>query len=94
MTRKPRSIPFTSETAGLPAWLFPAGFWVAVALLALALLLPDVSGWAVAWVMLVPVLAALWAAASAWKADRRLSLAALTALLGLAVVYVVKGLLA
>ena len=94
MTQQPTPIPPASETAGLPSWLFPAGFWVAVALLALALLLPGLSGWAVAWVMLVPVLAALWVAASAWKADRRLSLAALTALLGLAVVYVVKGLLA
>jgi hypothetical protein len=93
MTTKPRNIPFTSETAGLPSWLFPAGFWVAVAALAVAVLFPRLALWAVGWVMLVPVLAAVWVAAAAWKLDRRLSVAALTALAGLAAVFVVKGLL-
>ena len=97
MTDKPKNIPFTqqaSETAGLPSWLFPAGFWVAVAALALTLLLPKLALWAVGWVMLVPVLAALWVALAALKTDRRLSVAALVALAGLAVVFFVKGLLA
>ncbi len=50
--------------------------------------------WAVGWVMLVPVLAAVWVAVAAWRRDRRLSVAALVALLGLAVVFFVKNLLA
>jgi hypothetical protein len=85
------NLPFTSETAGLPSWLFPAGFWVAVVALALAVLFPGLALLAVAWVMLVPVLAALWVAASAWKLDRRLSVAALVALIGLAVVFLAKN---
>ncbi|ULH16465.1 hypothetical protein MF271_07760 [Deinococcus sp. KNUC1210] len=92
----PPNIPFTpapSETAGLPAWLFPAGFWVAVALLAVTLLFPALAQWAVAWVMVVPVLAALWVAVSAWRRDRRLSVAAVIAVAGLGVVFLVKGLL-
>lgn len=82
-----------AELAGLPAWLFPAGFWVAVAVLALALLLPGLAVYAVGWVMLVPVLAAVWVAVAAWRPDRRLSLAALVALAGLALVFVLKGLI-
>ena len=92
----PPNIPFTpapSETAGLPSWLFPAGFWVAVALLAVTLLFPALALWAVAWVMVVPVLAAVWVAASAWRRDRRLSVAAVVAVAGLGVVFLVKGLL-
>ena len=88
------NIPFSSERAGLPSWLFPAGFWAAVALLALAVLVPRFAFLAVAWVMLVPVLAALWVGFAAWKRDRRLSLAALIALTGLGVVFFVRGLLA
>lgn len=96
MTDKPKNIPFSnaSENAGLPSWLFPAGFWVAVGVLAVAVLVPKLALWAVAWVMLVPVLAAVWVAAAAWKLDQRLSVAALVALAGLAVVFLVKGLLA
>ncbi len=94
MTEKPRNIPFTpqsSEQAGLPAWLFPAGFWVAVVALALAVLFPRLALWAVGWVMLVPVLAALWVMVAAWKPDRRLSGAALVALIGLAVVFLARS---
>jgi hypothetical protein len=95
VTDKARAnIPFSSEQAGLPSWLFPAGFWVAVAALALAVLFPRLALLAVAWVMLVPVLAALWVMVAAWKRDRRLSVAALIALAGLVVVFFVKGLLA
>ncbi|MGY2894088.1 hypothetical protein [Deinococcus sp. UYEF24] len=98
MTNKPDNIPFTpaqnGETANLPSWLFPAGFWIAVVALALTLLLPRFALWAVGWVMLVPVLAALWVAVAALKTDRRLSVAALVALVGLVIVFFAKGLLA
>lgn len=80
-----------SELAGLPAWLYPAGFWLAVALLAVGVLFPDYAFVGVACVALVPVLAAVWVAFGSWKFDRRLSLAALAALAGLGLVVVVKG---
>ncbi|MFC4452646.1 hypothetical protein [Deinococcus sonorensis] len=83
-----------SEQAGLPAWLFPAGFWVAVVLLAITLLVPAFARYAVSWVMLVPVLAALYVMLSGWRHDRRLSVAALIALAGLVVVFLVKNALA
>ncbi|MFC3835346.1 MULTISPECIES: hypothetical protein [Deinococcus] len=78
------------ELAGLPHWLYPAGFWVGVALLAVGVLLPDVSVVGVVWVAAVPVLAALWVAVAGWRLDRRLSVAALLALGGLVLVVVVK----
>lgn len=81
----------TPETAGLPAWLYPAGFWVAVALLAVGVLFPGLAVWGVAWVGLVPVLAALWVAVTGWRTDKRLSLAALLALAGLGAVVLVRG---
>lgn len=80
----------TPELAGLPAWLYPLGFWVAVVVLAVGVLFPDLAGAGVVWVAAVPVLAALWVAIAAWRVDRRLSLAALAALAGLAVVVVVR----
>ncbi|UBV41779.1 hypothetical protein LAJ19_08950 [Deinococcus taeanensis] len=79
-----------TELAGLPAWLYPLGFWVAVALLAVGVLWPDLSWVGVSWVGAVPVLAALWVAVAGWRADRRLSVAAGLALAGLALVVVVK----
>ncbi|MDL2344124.1 hypothetical protein QOL99_08160 [Deinococcus sp. MIMF12] len=82
-----------TELAGLPDWLYPLGFWVAVGLLALGVLFPRLAALAVGWVGLVPVLAAVWVAAAAWNRDRRLSFAALAALAGLVVVFVVKGFL-
>jgi hypothetical protein len=81
-----------SEIAGLPSWLYPAGFWVGVALLAIGVLFPDLAALGVAWIGSVPVLAALWVAAAAWNRDRRLSVAALLALAGLVAVFLVKGL--
>lgn len=87
------SPPSDTELAGLPAWLYPAGFWVAVVLLALGVLLPGYAFLGVVCVALVPVLAAVWVALGAWRRDRRLSVAALAALGGLAVVFVVKGFL-
>lgn len=80
-----------TELAGLPTWLYPAGFWVGVALLGVGVLWPDLAAWGVAWVGLVPVLAALWVAVAGWKIDRRLSLAALLALAGLVLVVIVKN---
>lgn len=82
-----------TELAGLPAWLYPLGFWVGVVLLAVGVLFPRLAAVGVTWVALVPVLAAVWVAATAWKLDRRLSLAALAALAGLAAVFLVKGLI-
>lgn len=81
------------EGAGLPAWLYPAGFWVAVAGLAFSAALPRYAYLGVWWVMLVPVLAALYVALTGWTRDRRVSLAAWVALAGLAVVFAVKQVL-
>jgi len=60
-----------TELAGLPSWLYPAGFWVAVVLLAVGVLFPDFAVLGVAWVGLVPVLAALWVLVTGWQRDRR-----------------------
>ncbi|WP_168734659.1 hypothetical protein [Deinococcus sp. KSM4-11] len=78
------------ELAGLPHWLYPAGFWVAVALLAVGVLLPGLAAVGVIWVAAVPVLAAVWVALAGWRLDRRLSVAALFALGGLVLVFIVK----
>lgn len=80
------------ELAGLPDWLYPLGFWVAVVVLAVGVLVPELSGAGVVWVAAVPVLAAGWVAVAAWNRDRRLSVAALLALGGLGVVFAAKGL--
>ncbi|RJF71117.1 hypothetical protein D3875_05500 [Deinococcus cavernae] len=79
-----------AELAGLPAWLYPAGFWVTLVLLALGVLVPRLSFLGVISIGTVPVLATLWVAVTAWQRDRRLSLAALAALGGLALVFIVK----
>lgn len=81
-----------TEVTGLPSWLYPAGFWVGVALLFVGVLFPDLAAVGVAWIGAVPVLAAVWVALAAWNKDRRLSVAALLALAGLVAVFVVKGL--
>ena len=74
------------EGAGLPGWLFNGGYFVALAALAVGLVWPRLDRYAVYWMMLVPVLGALYVAAANWKLDRRLSFAALLALAGLALV--------
>lgn len=79
-----------TELAGLPAWLYPLGFWVGVALLAAGVLLPAYAWVGVVWIASVPVLAAVWVALAGWRVDRRLSVAALLALAGLALVFGVK----
>jgi hypothetical protein len=78
------------ELAGLPAWLYPAGFWVGLALLAVGVLLPNLASVGVIWIAAMPVLAALWVAVAGWRLDRRLSVAALFALGGLVLVFIVK----
>lgn len=78
----------TPETAGLPGWLFPLGFGVGLALLIVGVIWPDFAHWAVYWLMLVPVIAAIFVAVSNWRTDRRLSVAALLALLGVGLVLV------
>ncbi|QFP77233.1 hypothetical protein DAAJ005_12785 [Deinococcus sp. AJ005] len=83
----------SAEIAGLPSWLYPAGFWVGVALLAVGVLFPGLAAVGVAWIGAVPVLAALWVAVTAWNRDRRLSVAALLALAGLVAVFFVKQLI-
>ncbi|MVN86484.1 hypothetical protein GO986_06865 [Deinococcus sp. HMF7620] len=90
MSAEPRP---DTELAGLPAWLYPLGFWVGVVLLALGLLVPSAVWVGVVWVAAVPVLAALWVALSGWRTDRRLSVAALLALAGLGLVVMVRQLL-
>lgn len=83
----------SGEVAGLPFWLYPAGFWVGVVVLAVGVLFPDLAAVGVAWIGAVPVLAALWVAVTAWNRDRRLSVAALLALAGLVAVFFVKQLI-
>ena len=85
--------PKHTENSVLPTWVYPLGFWVALPVLALGVLVPDLAGWAVWWMLLVPTLAAVIVVVVNWTRDRRVSVAALLALLGLAVVFVVKGLL-
>lgn len=96
MTRPPAQLPAApekpdTELAGLPAWLYPAGFWVGLALLGVGVLVPDLAGWGVAWLGLIPVLAVVWVAFAGWRLDRRLSFAALLALGGLVLVVIVKN---
>lgn len=79
-----------AEQAGLPDWLYPLGFWVAVGLLTVGVLFPKLAFIGVTWVASVPVLAAIWVALSAWNRDPKLRYAALAALAGLIVVFIVK----
>ncbi|GHF33831.1 multisubunit Na+/H+ antiporter MnhB subunit [Deinococcus metalli] len=88
--RAPAGPDETPELAGLPHWLYPAGFWVGVGLLAVGVLAPNLAAIGVVWIAAVPVLAALWVAVAGWRQDRRLSVAALIALTGLVLVVVVK----
>ncbi len=88
-----RVIDRPTEVSGLPSWLYPAGFWVGVVVLTVAVLFPDLAAVGVAWIGAVPVLAALWVAVTAWNRDRRLSVAALLALAGLVAVFFVKQLI-
>ncbi|MFC6591228.1 hypothetical protein ACFP81_03745 [Deinococcus lacus] len=70
----------------LPPRLYSLGTQAGMALLAAALLWPPAQPWAVAWLCGVPVLSAAWVAVAAWRTDRRLSLVAAAALVGLVLV--------
>lgn len=83
--------PDHAETRILPAWLYPAFFWAALPVLGASLLFPSLTFLGVWYMMTVPALAALTVAVTQWRSDRRVSLAALIALLGLGVVILVKG---
>lgn len=75
----------------LPPWLYPAFFWLALPLLAASLFVPALSAVGLWYMMTVPALAALVVTVTQWRVDRRVSLAALIALLGLVAVVIVKG---
>lgn len=81
------------EQAGLPSWLFPTGFGIGLAALIVGVIWPPFAHWAVYWLMLVPVLAALAVVIGNWRRDRRLGVAALLALLGVGLVLVGRELL-
>lgn len=75
----------------LPSWLYAAFFWLALPLLAASLFFPALSAAGLWYMMTVPALAAMVVTVTQWRVDRRVSLAALIALLGLVAVVIVKG---
>lgn len=79
------------ETRILPPWLYPALFWLALPVLALSLFVPGLSNLGLWYMMTVPALAALFVAVTQWREDRRVSIAAIIALVGLGLVVLVKG---
>lgn len=79
------------ETRILPPWLYPALFWLALPVLALSLFVPSLSSLGLWYMMTVPALAALSVGITQWQGDRRVSVAALIALIGLGLVVLVKG---
>lgn len=79
------------ETRILPPWLYPALFWLALPVLALSLFVPSLSNLGLWYMMTVPALAALFVGITQWQGDRRVSVAALIALIGLGLVVLVKG---
>ena len=74
----------------LPKWLYPGAFAVVVALLALGLFVPPIQFIGVLALLLTPVVAALVVVVTHWRNDRPLALAALLALLGLALVFLLR----
>ncbi|ACO47174.1 hypothetical protein DEDE109153_06155 [Deinococcus deserti] len=82
------------ETRVLPAWLYPAAFWLALPVLLLSLLLPDGADLGVWFMMAVPAVAALVVVVTNWGRDRNVSLGALIALIGLGLVVLVRALIA
>lgn len=74
----------------LPPWLYPAAFWVVVALLALGLVWPAALNLGVLALLASPVVAALIVVFTHWRRDRRLAVAALLALTGLALIFVLR----
>ncbi|GGK37846.1 hypothetical protein GCM10008955_34700 [Deinococcus malanensis] len=82
------------ETRVLPAWLYPAAFWLALPVLLLSLLLPGGAEIGVWFMMAVPAVAALVVVVTNWSRDRSVSLGALIALIGLGLVVAVRALIA
>lgn len=77
----------------LPPRLYPVAFWIVGTLLALGVFVPALESVGVLALLLTPVVAAVTVVFVHWRADRRLAVAALLALVGLALVYVVRGFL-
>ncbi|PYE54981.1 hypothetical protein [Deinococcus yavapaiensis] len=75
----------------LPPRLYPTAFWIVVTLLALGLFVPALEQIGVLALLLTPVVAAVTVVLVHWRDDRRLAVAALLALVGLALVYLVRG---
>ncbi|MFC4426537.1 hypothetical protein [Deinococcus navajonensis] len=83
-----------AEVRVLPAWLYPAAFWLSLPVLLLSLLLPGGAVLGVWFMMAVPAVAALVVVLTNWSRDRRVSVGALVALIGLGLVVVVRNLIA
>ncbi|GGL93313.1 hypothetical protein GCM10010840_34180 [Deinococcus aerolatus] len=81
------------ETRILPAWLYPLCFWLALPTLLVSVLVPGWQAVGVWFMMAVPAFAALVVAVTQWRHDRRVSVAAFTALAGLALVIGVRQLI-
>ena len=81
----------TAKKPVLPPRLYPVAFWIVVTLLGLGLLVPGAEQFGVLALLLTPVIAALTVVFVHWREDRQLAVAALLALVGLALVYVVRG---
>ncbi len=77
----------------MPAKLYPALFWLALPVLTVSLLVPGWANLGVWFMMGVPALAAVIVLFTKWREDRRVSLAALSALIGLGLVILVKSLI-
>ena len=74
----------------LPPWLYPGATWAVMALLALGLFVPTALNLGVLVLLLSPVAAALSVVWLHWTRDRRLAVAALLALAGLALVLLLR----
>ncbi|WP_245588545.1 hypothetical protein [Deinococcus pimensis] len=74
----------------LPPRLYPGAFWVVVALLAVGVFVPVVLDVGVLALLLTPVVAAVVVVWTHWREDRALAVAALLALVGLALVFVLR----
>lgn len=81
------------ETRILPAWLYPLCFWLALPTLLISVFVPGWDQVGVWFMMAVPTFATLVVCLTQWRRDRKVSVAALTALLGLAVVIGVRQLI-
>ncbi len=80
--------PPQSQPSPLPPQLYTYGTALAAVLMLAGLFgPPELAPYAVAGLAAVPVAAALWVAASSWRRDRPLALAAFLALLGLVAIF-------